>query len=94
MNRTAFVIAGIYCLITSGIAVRSALEQPTSFVALKHMLTFIATAPVSFPLAIMGMEPNFNRPSTAALVILAATAVVYGFVTLIGWMIAWIVGKF
>ena len=94
MNRSAPIIAGIYFLITSGIAGRTALEPGTGFGALKHMLTFLATAPVSVPLSILGMEPNFNRTSSVVLVILAATAVVYGVVVLIGWMIAWIAGKF
>ncbi|MCX6607706.1 MAG: hypothetical protein NTV52_29545 [Acidobacteria bacterium] len=93
MNLTAAIIAGIYCLITSGIALDTVLRPPTGFASasgLKHMLTFFATAPISVPLSILGMEPNFNRPSTVVLVILAATAVVYGLVALI----TWIFGKF
>jgi CHASE2 domain-containing sensor protein len=90
MNRTAAIIAGIYCLITSGIALRTALDPRPGFGALKHMFTFFATAPISVPLSILGMEPNFSRPSTVVLVILAATAVVYGLVALI----TWIFGKF
>jgi len=79
--------AGIYCLLTSGIALRTALDPAPGFGALKHMFTFLATAPVSVPLSIIGLEPNFNRLSTTVLVILAATAVVYGFVALASWLL-------
>lgn len=37
----------------------------------------------------LGMQPNFNRPTTTVLVILAATAIVNVLVTLI----VWIAGK-
>ena len=88
MNHTAAIISAIYCLLTSAIAVRTALDPSPGFGALKHMLTFLATAPVSMPLSILDMEPNFNRPTTTVLVILAATAVVCAFVTLIVWIAA------
>ena len=94
MNRTAAIIAGIYCLITSGIAIRSALDPSPGFGALNHMFTFFATAPISVPLSILGMEPNFSRPSTVVLVILAATALVYACVVLVGWIIAWLALKY
>lgn len=97
MNLIAAIIAGIYCLITSGIALDTVLRPPTGFASasgLKHMCTFLATAPVSVPLAIMGVQPDLDRTSNLVLVILAATAVVYGFVALTGWIIAWVAGKF
>ena len=55
MNRTASIIPAIYCPLTSAIAVRTALDPSPGFGALKHMLTFFATAPVSIPLSILGM---------------------------------------
>ena len=87
-NHTAAIISAIYCLLTSAIAVRTALYPSPGFGALKHTLTFLATAPVSIPLSILDMEPNFNRPTTSILVILEATAVVCAFVTLIVWIAA------
>lgn len=93
MNRTAAIISAIYCLLTSAIAVRTALEPSPGFGALKHMLTFFATAPVSIPLSILGMQPDFNRPTTTVLVILAATAVVYAVVYAVITLIVWIAAK-
>jgi hypothetical protein len=84
MNRTASVIAGIYFLITAGIAVRTALDPAPGFGALKHMFTFLATAPVSVPLSMLGHEPDLGSNWVAAGVVLAATAVVYGVVVLVG----------
>ena len=84
MNRAASIIAGVYFLITAGIAVRTALDPSPGFGALKHMFTFFATAPVSVPLSMLGYEPNFGSNWVAAGVVLAATAVVYGFVVLVG----------
>ena len=84
MHRTAAVIAGLYCLITTGIAVRTALDPAPGFGALKHLFTFLATAPVSVPMAMLGHEPNFGSNWVAAAVVLASTAVVYGFVVLVG----------
>ncbi len=86
MNRTATVIAGIYFVITAGIAVRTALDPSPGFGALKHMFTFLATSPVSVPLSILGHEPDFASNWVAAAVVLAATAVVYGVVVLVAWV--------
>jgi hypothetical protein len=92
MNRTASIVAGIYCAITVSFAVRAELEKGEGWsgTALRHMYTFVATAPISFPLSAMGMEPNFDRHWVVALIILGVTAMVYGVVAGIGW----IVGRF
>lgn len=84
MNRTASIVAGIYFVITAGIAARTALDPSPGFGALKYVFTFMATAPVSVPLSMMGHEPDFSSNWVAAGVVLAATAVVYGVVVLLG----------
>lgn len=86
MHRTATIIAGIYLLITTGIAVRTALDPSPGFGSLKHIFTFLATSPVSVPLSILGHEPDFNSHWVVAGVVLGATAVVYGVVFLIAWL--------
>ncbi len=86
MNRTATTVAGIYLLITAGIAVRTALDPSPGFGALKHMFTFFATSPVSVPLSILGHEPDFGSNWVVTAVVLASTAVVYGFVVLVAWV--------
>lgn len=86
MNRTASVITGIYFVITAGIAVRTALDPSPGFGALKHMFTFFATAPVSVPMSILRHEPDFSSNWVTAAVVLASTAVVYGFVALVAWV--------
>ena len=86
MNRTATVIAGVYCSIAVGLAVQAEMAKGPGWgsTALRHMWTFVATAPITFPLSAMGMEPDFNRQWVVGLVILAATAVVYGVVAGVG----------
>jgi hypothetical protein len=88
MNRTASVIAGVYCAITVSFAVRAEMEKGGGWsgTALRHMYTFIATAPITFPLSAMGMEPDFDRHWVVGLIIVAATAVVYGVVAGIAWV--------
>ena len=90
MHRTATIIAGIYFLITATIAVRTSFDPSPGFGSLKHIFTFLATSPVSVPMAILGFEPEFSSKWEVVAVVLAATAVVYWFVVLV----AWLVGRF
>lgn len=86
MSRPAFIVAAIYFVITSGIAIKTALEPRSAWSSLQQIYTFIATSPVSVPLAMLGHEPDLSNHLTATLTVLSATAVVYGFVAVIVWI--------
>ena len=57
---------------------------------MQHLGTYLATLPASAPLGALGLEPNFDNKLTIAAVLAASTAIVYGVVSLVVSLVAWL----
>ena len=78
MSRSAAITAVVYLILATAIVIRESLFNQNAFGnGLRYMLSFLITAPVSVPLAILGHEPDLSNRWTLAAVIMASTAIVY-----------------
>ncbi len=86
MSRVAWIIAGIYFTIATGISVCEMISPPTGgWISLGYIGTFLATFPASAPLGMLGIEPSLDNKLTVAALLAASTAIVYRIVDLIVW---------
>lgn len=84
MSRAALIAAGIYFAIAAAVIVTEAVSPPSGgWISLPHMGAFLATFPVSAPLAMIGFEPDLDSKLTIALLLGASTAIIYKVVALI-----------
>jgi len=85
MSRAALIVAGIYFALALAVILTEVMSPPSGgWISLKHMGAFLATFPVSAPLAMIGVEPNLDNKLTIAVLLLSSTGVVYKLVALIG----------
>jgi hypothetical protein len=84
MSRAAMIVAGIYFVLALAIIVTEAVSPPSGgWISLKHMGAFLATFPVSAPLAMIGIEPDLDNKLTIALLLVSSTGLVYKVVAMI-----------
>ena len=84
MSRAALIIAGIYFTIATVVVVTEAVSPPSGgWISLRNMGTFLATLPVSAPLAMMGFEPDLDNKFIVGLLLAACTGIVYKVTALI-----------
>lgn len=87
MSRVALSIAGVYLIIATGVAVSEAMAPPSvGWISLRYMETFLATFPVSVPMAMIGIQPSLDNKLTVTALLAASTAIIYGIVNLIVWL--------
>lgn len=84
MSRAALIAAGIYFAIAAAVIVSETVSPPSGgFISLKHMGAFLATFPVSAPLAMFGIEPDLDSKINIAMLLGASTGIVYKVVAMI-----------
>lgn len=79
MSRPGIITAGIYLVVAVIVIVQDALspQTPGAWISLRNMVPFLATFPISAPLAMLGIEPDLSNKLTVAILLLACAALIY-----------------
>jgi hypothetical protein len=84
MSRPALIVAGIYFVIALGVILTEAMSPPSGgWITLKNMGAFLATFPVSAPLAMIGFQPDLDNKFVVASVLAGSTGLIYLVVSMI-----------